>query len=44
MHTADIRTQWEGAASGWALWEPTIATWMEPATAEVLVAAGVKPG
>jgi SAM-dependent methyltransferase len=41
---ADIRKQWEGAAAGWAKWEPTIATWMEPATSAMLTMAGVDLG
>jgi cyclopropane fatty-acyl-phospholipid synthase-like methyltransferase len=44
MQTADIRTQWEGAAPGWARWEATIATWMEPATEAMLAMAGVDVG
>jgi SAM-dependent methyltransferase len=44
MQTADIRTQWEGAALGWARWEATIDTWMEPATAAMLDMAGVNVG
>jgi SAM-dependent methyltransferase len=44
MARADIRTQWEGAAPGWARWEATIATWMEPATEAMLVMAGVAVG
>ena len=44
MQTADIRTQWEGAAPGWARWEATIATWMEPATEAMLARAGVDVG
>jgi SAM-dependent methyltransferase len=44
MQTADIRTQWEGAAPGWAHWEATIATWMEPATVAMLAMAGVDVG
>jgi SAM-dependent methyltransferase len=44
MQTADIRTQWEGAAPGWARWEATIATWMEPATEAMLAMAGVDAG
>jgi SAM-dependent methyltransferase len=44
MQTADIRTQWEGAAPGWARWEATIATWMEPATVAMLAMAGVDAG
>jgi SAM-dependent methyltransferase len=43
-HYADIRKQWEGAAPGWAKWEPTIATWMEPATSAMLTMAGVDRG
>jgi ubiquinone/menaquinone biosynthesis C-methylase UbiE len=44
MQSADIRTQWEGAAPGWARWEATIATWMEPATEAMLAMAGVDAG
>jgi SAM-dependent methyltransferase len=44
MQTVDIRTQWEGAAPGWARWEATIATWMEPATVAMLAMAGVDAG
>jgi SAM-dependent methyltransferase len=44
MQKADIRTQWEGAAPGWARWEATIATWMEPATEAMLALAGVAAG
>jgi SAM-dependent methyltransferase len=44
MQTADIRAQWEGAATGWARWETTVATWMEPATEAMLVMAGVDTG
>ena len=44
MQTADIRTQWEGAAPGWARWETTVATWMEPATAAMLAMAGIDTG
>jgi SAM-dependent methyltransferase len=44
MQTADIRTQWEGAAPGWARWEATIATWMEPATEAMLAMADVDAG
>ena len=44
MQTADIRTQWERAAPGWARWEATIATWMEPATLAMLDMAGVDVG
>jgi SAM-dependent methyltransferase len=44
METADIRTQWEGAAPGWAHWETTIATWVEPATEAMLDMAGVSAG
>lgn len=44
MQKADIRTQWENAAPGWARWEATVATWMEPATEAMLTMAGVAPG
>ena len=44
MQPADTRTQWEGAAPGWARWEATIATWMEPATEAMLAMAGVNVG
>ena len=36
MQTGEIRQQWEGAATGWAHWEPIIAAWMEPATEAML--------
>ena len=44
MQAADIRAQWEGAAPGWARWETTVATWMEPATTAMLAMAGVDAG
>jgi ubiquinone/menaquinone biosynthesis C-methylase UbiE len=44
MKTGDIRTQWESAAPGWARWEATVATWMEPATETMLAMAGVDAG
>jgi len=44
MQKADIRTQWEGAAPGWARWEATVATWMAPATETMLTMAGVAVG
>lgn len=44
MQQADIRQQWEGAAPGWAQWEATVATWMEPATEAMLAMAGVDAG
>jgi SAM-dependent methyltransferase len=44
MRKADIRQQWEGAAPGWARWETTIATWMEPATDAMFAMAGVEGG
>ncbi|HEX6825482.1 MAG TPA: methyltransferase domain-containing protein, partial [Nitrospiraceae bacterium] len=44
MQKAEIRTQWENAAPGWARWEATVATWMEPATEAMLTMAGVVPG
>lgn len=44
MQQADIRQQWEGAAPGWARWEPTIATWMAPATEAMFTGAAVGVG
>lgn len=44
MQQADIRQQWEGAAPGWARWEPTIAAWMDPATKAMLAMAAVDAG
>lgn len=44
MQTADIRTQWEGVAPGWARWEATVETWMAPATETMLTMAGVDVG
>jgi hypothetical protein len=44
MQMADIRTQWEGAAPGWARWEATVATWMAPATETMLTMARVDAG
>ena len=44
MPQTDIRTQWEGAASGWARWEATVAAWMEPATEAMLTMAGIRAG
>jgi ubiquinone/menaquinone biosynthesis C-methylase UbiE len=44
MQNAEIRQQWEGAASGWAHWEATIADWMEPATEAMLDMAGIDAG
>jgi SAM-dependent methyltransferase len=44
LKTADIRTEWEGAAPGWARWDVTIARWMEPATIAMLGMAGVQAG
>jgi SAM-dependent methyltransferase len=44
MPQEEIRRQWEGAAPGWARWEATIATWMEPATEAMLTMAEVNPG
>ena len=40
----DIRAQWEGAAAGWARWEDTVASWMEPATGAMIAMAGVDVG
>jgi SAM-dependent methyltransferase len=44
MPNTEIRQQWEGAAPGWARWETTVATWMEPATDAMLAMAGVDAG
>ena len=44
MKITDIRAQWESAAPGWARWEAFIATWVEPATMEMLSMAGVDTG
>jgi ubiquinone/menaquinone biosynthesis C-methylase UbiE len=44
MPQTDIRTQWQGAASGWARWEATVAAWMEPATEAMLTMAGIGAG
>jgi SAM-dependent methyltransferase len=44
MQKADICTQWEDAASGWARWEATVAAWIEPATEAMLAMAGVDTG
>jgi ubiquinone/menaquinone biosynthesis C-methylase UbiE len=44
METTDIRRQWEDAAPGWARWDATISTWMEPATEAMLALAGVDAG
>src|SRR5262245_1173541 len=44
MPRSEIRAQWEGAAPGWARWEATVATWMEPATDAMLAMAGVNVG
>ena len=44
MENATARQQWEAAAPGWARWEPTIASWMGPATEVMLAMAGVELG
>ncbi|HKI65036.1 MAG TPA: class I SAM-dependent methyltransferase [Burkholderiales bacterium] len=44
MERGEIRRQWEGAASGWAKWEETIADWVAPATEAMLDMAGIVPG
>jgi hypothetical protein len=44
MPKPDARTHWEGAAPGWARWEPTVAAWIEPATDAMLAMAGVETG
>lgn len=43
MKQAEIRKQWEGAASGWAKWEMKIAELVEPATRAMLEMAHVIP-
>jgi SAM-dependent methyltransferase len=42
--TTAARGHWEAAAPGWARWETTIATWMEPATQTMLDLAAVRAG
>jgi ubiquinone/menaquinone biosynthesis C-methylase UbiE len=44
MPRSEIREQWEGAAPGWARWEPAVAAWMEAATDAMLAMAGVSAG
>jgi len=44
MQQTDVRKQWEGAAPGWAKWEATVATWIEPATTAMLAMANIAPG
>lgn len=44
MQKASIHKQWEGAAPGWAKWESTVASWMEPATTAMLAMADIRPG
>jgi SAM-dependent methyltransferase len=44
MRQAGIRQEWEGAAPGWARWEPTIGAWMEPVTEAMLAMAAVDAG
>jgi SAM-dependent methyltransferase len=44
MQKAKVRQQWEGAAPGWARWEPTIAGWMEPATEAMFGMADIDVG
>jgi SAM-dependent methyltransferase len=39
-----LRDTWEIAAPGWARWEPTVVSWMGPATELMLDMAGVGPG
>ena len=41
---AQSRESWEGAADGWAKWDPVISNWMAPGTAALLEMAGLKPG
>ncbi|HKY09357.1 MAG TPA: methyltransferase domain-containing protein, partial [Candidatus Binatia bacterium] len=44
MLNIEIHRHWESAAAGWAHWEATIATWMEPATRAMLEMAEIDPG
>ena len=44
MQMTDIRNQWEGAAPGWAKWEATVTTWIEPVTMAMLAMADVELG
>lgn len=44
MHKAEIRHQWESAATGWARWESAVSAWMKPATEAMLDLAGVSTG
>lgn len=44
MQNADVHKQWEAAAPGWARWEATVASWMEPATEVMLDMAGISAG
>lgn len=41
MKQAEVRKQWEGAASGWAKWESKLSEMVEPATWAMLEMAGV---
>ena len=38
------KDMWDSAAEGWAKWEPTITTWMAPATEVMMKQAGIKEG
>jgi ubiquinone/menaquinone biosynthesis C-methylase UbiE len=44
MQNEEIRRQWEDTAPGWAHWEATISTWMEPATEAMFDMAGLGAG
>ncbi|MDH5708923.1 MAG: methyltransferase domain-containing protein [Hylemonella sp.] len=44
MQKNDARKQWEGAAPGWAKWEATVASWVEPATTAMLTLADIGSG
>ena len=41
MQREDVRRVWEGAAPGWARWEPEVDSWLAPATEAMLDMAGV---
>ena len=42
--TAELRTTWESAASGWAKWEAKLSAGLTEATEALIDMAGVKPG
>jgi SAM-dependent methyltransferase len=44
QYKTTTRQQWEDAAEAWHRWGPTLESWLGPATAAMLVAAGVTTG